>query len=193
MTLQMIYDLTFQNATKNNCNLKLFKIPQKEISKICRIRDYQVNQSLVFYKGWFYSDLHKFSPSANKMIHLDNRVSEKAAKKFLEKIKRNHLKFSSVINLKFYLIGTKIYYKYCKKSNLTITQTGNTLFGDWWTLDVGLRHHSLKNTKFTRKNFERELEKAKKFVNSKPSRLTHGRKIFFTYPKIQWFEGSENL
>jgi len=180
--MKTIHNLTFQNATKNECNLLLFKIPQKDVTKICRIGEYQKNQTLVLYKGWYYSDFDKFSTSVNKVISLENRVSEKTAKKFLEKIKKDHLKYSSVLNLEFYLIGTKLYQKYCKKSELGITETGNTLFGAWWSLWIEPKHNvNLTYKKFTRKNFEKALSKAEKWVKS------HKKKIHFSSPKIQWY------
>lgn len=79
------------------------------------------------------------------------------------------------------------YQKYCKKSELGITETGNTLFGDWWSLWVEPMHNSnLTYKKFTRANFEKSMAKAQKWVKS------HKKKIHFSYPKIQWFEGIEN-
>jgi len=185
--MKTIYDLTFQNATKDNCNLKIIKIPKEDTIKICMIKGYKSNQTLVLFDGYYYSDLHKFSPSVKKIISLENKVTEKAAKKFLDKIKNDHLKYSSVMNLKFYLIGTKLYQKYCKKSKLGITETGNTLFGDWWSLWVESMHNSnLTYTKFTRKNFEKKLSKAQKWVKSISKKYNY-KKIFVESCLFQFF------
>ena len=186
--MKTIYDLTFQNAIKKDCNLKLIKIPKQDVTKICKIRDYKANQTLVLFDGYYYTDFDKFSPAVTTVISLKNRVTEKAAKKFLDKIKKEDMKYSSITNLEFYLIGTKMYHKYCKKSKLGITETGNTLFGSWWSLWVEPMHNSnLTYKKFTRNNFEKKLSKAQKWVNS------HKKEISFNPPKIQWFEGSDKL
>lgn len=188
--MKIIYDSVYQNAVNEDCTIKITKIPQNETVKVCRIRSYESSQTLVMFKGWYYSDIQQHGHPVNKVIPLENRVSEKSAIKFAEKIKKNHKKYSSIQNLEYFLIGTKLYVKYCKKLQLGITQTGNTLFGDWWSLWVEEKcNPNLTYKKFTRKNFEKSLREAKKWIK----RENPNKKIHFSYPTIQWFEGSEKL
>lgn len=179
-----IHSSVFQNATNDDCLLTIKKISQRQISKICRID----KRGLILFKGWFYSEINQYGNTRNKVIPLENKVTKEGARKFLEKIEKNHKKYSSVLNLEFYLVGSKLYEKHCKKSELSITETGNTLFGDWWSLWIEPNHNeNLKYKKFTRSNFEKSMAKAQKWVKS------HKKKIFFSYPKIQWHKGSKNL
>jgi len=179
-----LYSTVFQNATKKDCMLTIKQISQKKVSKICKID----KQTFILFKGWFYSEINQYGNTRNKVIPLEDKVTKEGARKFLAKIEKNHKKYSSVLNQEFYLVGTKLYEKYCKKSQLGITETGNTLFGDWWSLWVETKHNeNLIYKKFTRANFEKSLASAQKFVKS------HKKKIFFSHPKIQWYKGSENL
>lgn len=83
----------------------------------------------------------------------------------------------------YYLIGKKLFQEWCKVADLSITQCGNTTFGDWWSLDIEPRHSGKSNVRFSIEKFNKELEKAKKWVDIRNK--DRAKKIYFTYPKIK--------
>ena len=177
MHFQMIHECEFENAVKEKCSVSIKKIPN-EAQKIFRIGKSQV---FVLYRGQYYASITQYSVARGHKICLPTRTSRQDVKEFANNLRKEMMKYSSVSHRNFYLWNQKLFVKYCKKTELKITQTGNTLFGDWWSLDVRSHHPNLKNTKFTRKNFEKEMKKAQKWVDSKK------KKINFFYPKIKWY------
>jgi hypothetical protein len=93
--------------------------------------------------------------------------------------------FASAFSATYYIIGNTLYTSRCQKEELSITQTGNTIFGDWWSLIIE-RGCSNQHVPFSKKNYYEQLAKAKKFVAERSkSRLRTG-KIHFSYPRISF-------
>ena len=177
MTFQVIHFCEFENAINKKCSITIKEIP-KEAQKIFRIGK---SQTFVLFGGYYYASITDYSAAVGHKICLPTRISQQYTIEFSNKLKKEKKKYSSVSHREFFLWNQKLFVKYCKKTELKITQTGNTLFGDWWSLDVQTYNPNIKNTKFSRKNFEKEMKSAEQWVNS------HKKKINFYYPKIKWF------
>ena len=95
----------------------------------------------------------------------------------VKKIDSNPLYYIKVIN------DNKIYEQMCRKELMMITQNGNTVFGDWWTMKV--EEYSFRGgIQFTKENYDKTLEKAKGFVDGKNK--NRNKKVHFSYPKVEW-------
>ncbi len=81
-------------------------------------------------------------------------------------------------------VNGKLYKRDCRKEVMSITETGNTLFGDWWSMHIERHHSNKSNRVFNKKNYDRILEEGKNTIKGKnKNRVT---KIHFTYPKVKW-------
>lgn len=156
---------------------------EQEAPLICNIKDYRVNQTLRLFQGNYYSDFDRWN---NKLFFAEKqgRLTRKTALTLMVEERKNASCYSSMRNVKYILVGRRIYKKWCKKADLQITQTGNILFGDWWSLDVEPYHINKSNKSFSRKNFDRILAQTKKWIAKKNT--NRRTKIFFSYPKIKW-------
>lgn len=90
-------------------------------------------------------------------------------------------------NKTLYLIGRVLYQSLCKKTELSITQCGNTSFGDWWSIDIEPKHQGKRNTRFTKGNFLRILKATKLWVDKR--NIGRNKEIYFSYPKVKWYLG----
>lgn len=182
MTIQIVHSCEFDNAIGKKCSVTIKKLP-KESQKIFRIGN---SQTFVLFEGYYYASITTHSEAVGHKIHLPSRISRQYVIEFTNKIIQEMKKYSSVSYRELFLWNGKLFVKYCKKSELKITQTGNTLFSDWWSLDIRTYNPNIQNKKFTRKNFEKELKSAQKWVDS------HKKKINFFYPKVKWFVEDAN-
>lgn len=81
-------------------------------------------------------------------------------------------------------VNRKLYKRDCRKEVMSITQTGNTTFGDWWSMHIEHSHSNKSNTVFNKKNYDRIVEEGKNWIKEKnKNRVT---KIHFSYPKVKW-------
>lgn len=166
--------------------IELIQASNEEAPIYCTIIDYQLNQELRLFGNDFYGDYDRW----NHKKYFDGRqgkFSEKSAIAEMVKIRSESeadTSWTSARTMKYLLVGRKLYVHYCKRRQLVINQTGNTLFGDWWTLDVETPNPNLKSVPFNRKNFERELAKTKRWLTEKG--CFKREKFHFSYPKIKW-------
>jgi len=142
---------------------ELKEITEEQAILICSIKDYKLNQNIRLYNDYYYTDFDKW----------DNKKYSK------KDIKGKNLN-------DFIKVNGKLYSKWCRKSKLCITQTGNITFGNWWSMDIEPSHINKANVEFSKENFMRELKERKEYIK----KLDKGRKekIYFTYPKIKWVE-----
>ena len=82
-------------------------------------------------------------------------------------------------------INNKLYLKKCRKELMSITQTGNTLFGNWWSMYVEESPYGRRVTPFNKENFEKELTEAKTMLGLKNKKRQEGD-VSFRYPKEKW-------
>lgn len=174
-------------------SITLLSLTDAEAPLICTIKKGSVNQSLRLFKGYYYTDYDKWN---SKLIFKEKqgRLTERTTIKLMVKLREDEEKtqsFFSVSNQEFILIGRRIYKRYCKKSNLSITQTGNMIFNSWWCVDVEPTHQNKLNKIFNKKNFEKELKEAREYYNKKRSKKGNNLSGYwddsFSYPKIKWF------
>jgi hypothetical protein len=95
-----------------------------------------------------------------------------------------HYGFCPAFSETYYIIGNTLYRHRCNGNELCITQTGNTVFGDWWSMDIESRHPSKNSVRLTENNYRRELMRAKKRL-AKES-IDRAKKIHFSYPRISF-------
>jgi hypothetical protein len=167
-------------------SIKLVQVAEDEAPTICIIKDTGINQNLKLFNGFYYVD----ETYHDKLFkEKQGRLTTKTAIRLMVELRKQQSSFSYMSNLEFILVGKRIYKQYCKKSEMKITQCGNTLFGDWWSLDVEYKHVNKSNIPFTRKNFDRILTKTKKWIDSKNT--NRQKQIHFSYPKIKWSNQNE--
>ena len=81
-------------------------------------------------------------------------------------------------------VNGKLYKRDCRKMVLAITQTGNTTFGDWWSMSIEYSHSNKSNAVFNKQNYDRIVEEGKNWIRKKnKNRVT---KIHFSYPRVKW-------
>ena len=73
------------------------------------------------------------------------------------------------------------YVRYCRPEQLRITETGNTMFGDWWS--VSIRRDS-RGIVFNRENWERTITEATAHIDE----INVGRRkpVSFNPDKVEW-------
>lgn len=164
----------------------LVEASEQEAPLICNIKDYKINQTLRLFQGSYYSDFDRWN---NKFFFAEKqgRLTKNTALTLMveERKQTSSSSFYPAHNAKYIIVGRRIYREWCKKADLKITQTGNTLFGDWWSLDVEPYHVNKSNISFSKKNFDRILAQRKKWIAKKNK--NRATKIYFSYPKIKWF------
>lgn len=78
-----------------------------------------------------------------------------------------------------------VYARYCRPERMRIMETGNTLFGDWWSVSVSndSRGHSV----FTRENWEKTVAEATNRIDELNSkRRKEVKQISFNPPEVEW-------
>ena len=86
--------------------------------------------------------------------------------------------------IKYIQVDKKIYHKICRKEIFCIKQTGNTMFGNWWSFDLGKYDNGYGCSPFNKKTYEEEVEKTKKWIKKKNK--NRNEKIRVNYPKVEW-------
>lgn len=151
---------------------------------LCKIKDgSEPLETIRVFEGYCYSDYNRW----DKIYYFKDkqgRLTENTAKSVMVESRNISDSYYMMQKIDYILVGKRIYRKYCKRSELMITQTGNTLFGDWWSLDIESHHTNKSNVIFNRKNFENELRKAKKRLEP----INKRKRINFFYPRIYWPE-----
>ncbi len=168
--------------------IKLMQVSEAEAPLICVIKDYHLNQEIRLLGNKYYTDMTMWDKGNKIFKEKQGRLTEKTAIRLMvterqEAEKRDSF-YPAPSRPTYILIGRHIYEYYCDKKDLCVTQTGNTIFGDWWTLDVEPRHVNKNNILFNKKNFERKLEEATKFVEKRNK--NRKKEIYFSHPKIKW-------
>jgi hypothetical protein len=170
--------------------IRLLEVTEEEAPLICNIKDYDLNQNLRLYNKNYYSDWDKWN---NKFIFKEKqgRLTERTAiilmVKLREEKEKNTNFYPASYSEEFILIGKRIYKKYCKKSELFITQCGNMLFSSWWSVDIETANENKKCVHFNKENFEKELKEAKEHYDKYKSKTRGDGHNYFSYPKIKWF------
>jgi len=170
--------------------ISLISLTDEEAPLICNIKGFHLNQSLRLFKGYYYSDWDKWN---NKFIlkEKQGRLTEKTAIKLMVELRKKAEEETSFYpapyRQEYILIGKRIYKKWCKKSELFITQCGNMMFSSWWSLDIETRNENKKCVLFNKKNFEKELKEAREYYAKHKSKTRGDGHNSFSYPKIKWF------
>lgn len=86
-----------------------------------------------------------------------------------------------------YLWGKTLYQPLCKVNELSITECGNTLFGDWWSIDIEPHHQGKGNTKFSKDKFLKVLKAAKLRIAKMNAGNKNGKKVNLFYPTVKWY------
>jgi len=113
--------------------------------------------------------------------------TEKTCRALGVAIRKQGVDYYPARNKTLYLINKVLYQPLCKKTELSITQCGNTMFGDWWSIDIEPKHSGKRNTRFTKENFLRILKTTKLWIAKK--NIGRNKKIYFSYPKVKWYLG----
>jgi len=83
--------------------------------------------------------------------------------------------------LEYLKISGELYLRGGRAEGYTIKQTGNLVFGDWWSFGFEAGGYGVP---FNKENWEKELAEATAFVNE--TRRDKGSKTSFTPPQITW-------
>ena len=82
-------------------------------------------------------------------------------------------------------VDNVLYSRYCRPERMLIMETGNTLFGDWWSVSISKdsRGHSV----FNRENWEKTITEATKRIDELNSkRRKEVKQISFNPPEVEW-------
>jgi len=159
----------------------LTRATEEDAPLICNIKDFQLNQTLRLFKGYYYGDFDRWNHTFY-FKDKQGRLTDKTAIALMVELRKKETTYYPTRGKHYLIVGKRIYVRWCKKSELKITQTGNTMFGDWWTMDI----ESATGLSFTKKNFNKELDKTKRWVEKKNK--GRKKKIHFSYPRIKWFK-----
>ena len=79
-------------------------------------------------------------------------------------------------------VGGVLYARHCRPEQLRIMETGNTLFGNWWSVSIGKdsRGHSV----FTQENWEKEIAEATTRIDALNSK--RATPVAFNPPEVVW-------
>lgn len=80
--------------------------------------------------------------------------------------------------LRYLKVGGELYLRGARAEDYTIKQTGNLMFGDWWSFGFEAGGSGVP---FNKENWERELAETEAFVNERRTPKTS-----FTPPRISW-------
>lgn len=75
-----------------------------------------------------------------------------------------------------------LYTRYCRPEQLRIMETGNTMFGNWWSISI--RTDSRGHSVFTQENWENNLTEAKARIDELNSKRV--KPIAFNPPEVVW-------
>jgi hypothetical protein len=78
-----------------------------------------------------------------------------------------------------------VYSRYCRPEQMRIMETGNTVFGDWWSVSISKdsRGHSV----FNRENWEKTVTEATNRIDEINShRAKRAKQVHFDPPKVEW-------
>ena len=169
--------------------IALNELSEEEAPLICTIKDFQEIDNLRLFRGNYYTDnyTHMSSSICAKDIfkRKQGRLTPTKAIELMITLRyKSEGSFSYVPNYEYALINKHLYVKLCSKGRLVISQCGNILFGDWWSLDVETSNVNKRYVRFNKKNFDYELEEAKKWIDEKNK--GRNESIHFTYPSIKW-------
>jgi len=100
--------------------------------------------------------------------------------------KRDHNRgYYPVFSRTYYVIGNTIYVEWCKVKELAVTQTGNLIFGDWWSMSVEPDYGKPNYPRLTPENYRKAIKEGQKRVDEantdKPYKRHH-----FTYDKVRF-------
>lgn len=101
---------------------------------------------------------------------------------FFESVEKMPEEFDSFEYIK---VDGDFFKKSCRKEQMTITQTGNTLFGDWWSTHIE-KGNPLPDTVFNKENWERILGDVEKWIEEKNKLRRPGKEIDLGPPKVEW-------
>lgn len=169
--------------------ITLIRTTEEEAPLICNIKDYKLNQTLRLFKGYYYSDWDKWDNQfyfKEKQGKLTDKTVVALMVKLREKEDSPSKSFSYVPRYKYIIVGKRIYKRWCKKSELYITQCGNMMFSSWWTVDIETMNPNKSHVRFNKKNFEKELKDARKYYNERRGKRGDNHDSF-SCPIIKWF------
>jgi len=96
-----------------------------------------------------------------------------------------YYKSSDVIDDPFNYINIdgSTYVRLCRPEQLRITETGNTMFGNWWSISI---EKTQKGILFNRENWDKTVSDAETRINE----LNRNRreKISFNPPQVEWIQ-----
>lgn len=143
------------------------EVKRKDVRVICEVTESKESFKIVEYNKVYYTNQDHGHSLPSLLLEVG---------KWMARENDNPLDFMW-LDGELYKIWTR---------NLVITETGNTMFGDWWSMSIGENSYR-EGVPFTKKNYDNILKKAKARINEL-NKEKHGNKISFSYPKVEWFK-----
>lgn len=122
-----------------------------------------------------------------KYLSKQGKFTHNTSKQLMVKVRlQQDDNFYPAFSKKYYLIGKKLYQKWCKKSDLKITISSNMVFSSWIDMDIEPRHVNKNNIKFNKENFYKTLKELKLRYekNASETRIGQLGQNYFSYPNI---------
>ncbi len=173
----------------NNYSLEDFKpimeprrVSDQDAPIVFRITRYEGTQEYRLYQGFYYAE-----KVAEVIIDAGARYPSHSSYTVKRQDKENTRKYRKKVLLEgdpfnYIDVGGVLYAKHCRPEQLRITETGNTMFGNWWSISISKdsRGHSV----FNRENWENKLTEAKARIDELNSKRV--KPIAFNPPEVVW-------
>lgn len=164
--------------------IKIISLTDQEAPLYILLTEDKKKRQIRKFKGIYLTDdIHfPFSRGAgSEYLKKQGYFSPKLIKSLGIELRKSNTSYYPAPSYNYYLIGKRLYSKLCKISQLSITTSSNTLFGNWYSLKIE-SYYGKGNIKFTPKRWENHLIKIKKHIK----KLNKGRKekVYFSYPRV---------
>jgi hypothetical protein len=138
-----------------NSKLKIPVLTDKEAPVVCTID----KRELRLYNSYYYEQVGKMEKKPDLL---------------------------TLLSLQFHYIkvNNRVYQKSCRYELMRITQTGNTDFGNWWSMSIESNEwHG--GVYFNERNYNKEVKERIDYIEKKNKKRL-GEKIHFSPPKVVW-------
>ena len=165
--------------TINNYTLEDFapimkprRVSDQDAPIVFRITRYEGTQEYRLYQGFYYAER---IPDVI-IVAGAPRQDRENTRKYRKKVQLEGDPFDYIE------VDNVLYARYCRPEQLRIMETGNTMFGNWWSISI--RKDSRGHSAFNRENWEKAIIEAKARIDELNSKRV--KPIAFNPPEVVW-------
>jgi hypothetical protein len=173
--------LLYRTTTLSNSHKNFGTFQKKDFGKITLTAPEKI-QSLIqmkegekektnicLYKNKYYIDSSFPLGGIDKeFIRSQGHYTPKLAIRTMITLRNRYEQCGWAANEGYLLFKKRLYREWCPKNKLSITETGNTLFGDWWSIDIEPYHINKSNIPFSISSLKKLVKRrVKQFKDTK--------------------------